>query len=259
MNLIAVACVYLGFAVALAGLVALIHPPHALGLETRAQGAAVLLAGLLLVAAGWLLPAREIRVSPARTRLDEVVPAYQFNEVHRIRVAAPPADVYRAIREVTAGEIRFFAALTAIRRFGRPGPESILNAPERLPILEVATRTTFVTLAEEVGRELVVGTLVIRPHRPDEPPVTRATFGSLSRPGYAKAAMNFLLEPDGRGGTLLSTETRVFATDAATRRRFATYWRLIYPGSALIRREWLRAVRRRAERASPAPPRPAAG
>ncbi|HYW41393.1 MAG TPA: hypothetical protein VE959_00970 [Bryobacteraceae bacterium] len=28
---------------------------------------------------------------------------------------------------------------------------------------------------------------------------------------------------------------------------FAAYWRMIYPGSALIRRMWLRAIKRRAE------------
>ena len=44
----------------------------------------------------------------------------------------------------------------------------------------------------------------------------------------------------------LSTATRVFANSAAARRRFARYWRIIYPGSALIRRMWLRAVERRA-------------
>jgi len=68
--------------------------------------------------------------------------------------------------------------------------------------------------------------------------------------------MNFLVEPDGRGGSLLSTETRVFATDAVARRRFAVYWRVIYPGSALIRRMWLRAIRLRAEAIVPLSPRP---
>jgi hypothetical protein len=58
--------------------------------------------------------------------------------------------------------------------------------------------------------------------------------------------MNFLVLPDGKGGSLVSTETRIHASDAAARRRFAAYWRVIYPGSALIRRMWLRAIRRRA-------------
>jgi hypothetical protein len=77
---------------------------------------------------------------------------------------------------------------------------------------------------------------------------TPDAFAVLDAPGFAKAAMNFLVEPDGRGGSLLSTETRVHATDPASRRRFAAYWRVIYPGSAIIRRSWLQAVRRRAER-----------
>lgn len=67
-------------------------------------------------------------------------------------------------------------------------------------------------------------------------------------PGYAVAGMNFLVTPDGPNGSVVSTETRVFANGSATRRQFATYWRVIYPGSALIRRMWLRAVRDRALR-----------
>jgi hypothetical protein len=58
--------------------------------------------------------------------------------------------------------------------------------------------------------------------------------------------MNFKLDADEAGGTRLSTETRVFASSPAARRRFALYWRVIYPGSALIRRMWLRAIERRA-------------
>jgi hypothetical protein len=69
----------------------------------------------------------------------------------------------------------------------------------------------------------------------------------LTRPGFAKATMNFLIEPDGSGGCILKTETRIFATDASSRRRFAAYWRVIYSGSALIRRMWLRAIKLRAE------------
>jgi hypothetical protein len=38
----------------------------------------------------------------------------------------------------------------------------------------------------------------------------------------------------------------VFANSSGARRRFAVYWRLIYPGSAIIRRMWLGAIERRA-------------
>ena len=47
--------------------------------------------------------------------------------------------------------------------------------------------------------------------------------------------MNFKAAP-AQDGALLTTETRMLATDEASRRRFARYWRLIRPASGLIRR-----------------------
>ena len=50
------------------------------------------------------------------------------------------------------------------------------------------------------------------------------------------------------GGTLLTTETRIRGTDDSATRTFRRYWRVVMPGSAAIRRAWLRAIRKRAER-----------
>lgn len=246
--MIGAATAYLGLVIAFIGLAATIYPIRKLRLTSRLRGALLLLTGVLVVAIAFALPAPDVHVAEKRARLDEFAPVYQLNEVHSIRIAAAPERVYQAMREVTANEIAFFQLLTWLRRFGRPGPESILNAPDRMPLLDVATRTGFLLLADDVPQEVVLGTLVLRPprwQRPDE--ATPAVFKSLSQPGFAKATMNFRIEPDG-AGSLLSTETRVFATDATSRRRFARYWRLIYPGSAIIRRSWLKAIRRRAER-----------
>jgi hypothetical protein len=83
------------------------------------------------------------------------------------------------------------------------------------------------------------------------PHVGTAGPRAFDTPGYAKATLAFQTEPSAPAGSLVTTETRVFAADAATQRRFGTYWRIIYPGSALIRRMWLRAIRRRAQEADP--------
>jgi hypothetical protein len=246
---IGAAAAYLGLAIAFIGLLATIHPIRKLRLTSRLRGALLLLTGVIVVAIALSLPARDVHVAESRTRLDEFAPDYQFNEVHAIRIAAAPEQVYQAMRAVTAGEISLFQLLTWLRRFGRPGPESILNAPDRMPLLDVATRTGFLLLADDMPREVVLGTVVLAPpmwRRRDA--ATPAAFKSLIQPGFAKAAMNFRIEPDGAGASILSTETRVFATDATSRRRFARYWRIIYPGSAIIRRSWLKAIRRRAER-----------
>lgn len=61
--------------------------------------------------------------------------------------------------------------------------------------------------------------------------------------------MNFLIEEAGPDRCVVTTETRVFATDPSSRRKFGEYWSVIYPGSALIRRMWLKAIKKRAEAA----------
>jgi hypothetical protein len=180
------------------------------------------------------------------SRLEEFAPLYQFNEVHRVRIRAPRDTIYRSIKEVTAAEVTLFRALTWIRRLGRAGRESILNPPSHEPLLEVATRTGFLLLADDPERELVVGTVVIAPGGVKRP-ATPEQFKELAVPGVAKAVMNFRIEDAGGDTCLVSTETRVHATDTSAQRRFSRYWTLIRPGSGFIRRMWLRAIRRRAE------------
>lgn len=74
--------------------------------------------------------------------------------------------------------------------------------------------------------------------------------GCAGSEGVARAAWNFAVVPDPGGGSVLSTETRVRADDPAARRRFRLYWLAIRPGSGLIRRLMLRAIRAEAEQAS---------
>lgn len=213
---------------------------------TRKRGLVVAVMGLLLAVIGLVLPAPESRIETTAMRLDEFVPAWQFREVHTRRVAAPPARVFEALTRVTADEISLFNALTWIRRGGRAAPVSILNAGGGgAPLIDVATRSGFVRLADDAPRELVIGTVVVAPPG-SRGTLTPAVFKQPLPPGFALAAMNFLVTPDGLGGSVVSTETRVFANSPAARRRFAAYWRVIYPGSAIIRRMWLRAVERRA-------------
>ena len=243
--MIAIWCVHAGSVLTLVGLLSLVHPFKLVRITTRRRAARIAALGLSIACIGFALPAREHRVAVTETQLDEFVPVYQFDEVHAVRIDAPRDRVFAAVKAVAADEILLFRTLTWIRRFGRPGPESILNAPERLPILDVATRTGFVLLAEIPAREIVVGTVVMRP-RGAKFDRTPAGFKGLNAPGFAKAGMTFLLQSEG-AGTRLVTATRVFATDVNAKRTFARYWRVIYPGSALIRRMWLRAVQRRAE------------
>ncbi len=239
------AVVYLGVIVAFVGVIMVIKPARRLGLRSRRQASIVLVAGILIAAGGLLLPAYESRIARKTSWLDEFMPAWQFDELHTLRIAAPPERVYAAVKSVRADEIALFNTLTWIRRFGRPLPESILNAGSRKSLLDVATQGGFIWLADDTPRELVIGTLIAAP-RGSRPSLNPATFLNPLPAGYTIAAMNFAVRADGAGGSLVSTETRVYASRAPARRTFAAYWRVIYPGSAIIRRMWLRAIQRRA-------------
>jgi hypothetical protein len=216
-----------------------------LGAPTRWQAFAIGAIGLLVAAAGFALRPVESRADGLESHLDELFPVWQFGEHHRIEVDAPTALAFAAIKSVRADEIALFGVLTWLRRGGRPTQQSILNPGGEAPLIEVALRSGFVKLAEEPGRELLVATVVRAPsgQRCD---LTAASAKDGFAEGYTVAAMNFLVKPNGEGKSVVTTETRVVANGRQAQRQFARYWRLIYPGSALIRRMWLRAVRRRA-------------
>jgi hypothetical protein len=232
------ALVYTGAVLALAGAIAALRP------RRRRSALAVAASGVAMTAIGFLLPAPESRIRSAVSHLDRFMPAWQFNEVHAIDIDAPPERVFAAIRAVRADEIFLFRTLTWIRRGGRDLPDSILDAGERESLIDVALKGGFVTLANDAPRELVIGTILSAP-RGAKREATPQLFEESPK-GFTLAAMNFAVAPDGRGGSRVTTETRVFASSERGRRYFARYWRVIYPGSALIRRMWLRAVAARA-------------
>jgi hypothetical protein len=242
---------YTAAIMALIGLVGIIRPLRRVHRGRRTHAAVMMLIGLAaMYAISRSMP--RAQTSTATNAIDAYTPAFHFRELHETTIAAPPDRVYLAVRQVSADEIALFQTFTWLRRFGRSGPESILNAPGQQPILDVATRTTFRLLEDLPPREVVIGAVVVAP------PGTRGgrgkfdanDFKQLMLPGFAKATLNFRIEALANGASKLITETRVFATDAVALQRFTPYWRIIFPGSAILRLTWLRAIKSRAERAS---------
>ncbi len=184
--------------------------------------------------------------------LDDFLPQFDFNEVHVINVHAPRERIFRALMDLTPAEIALVRTLFAIRSL----PARLLSkggnefaATE--PFLQQMLRNGFILLAEAPNQELVLGTVGQFWKLTGNVPIRlaeAAEFLTFSHPDYAKAAMNFSLEEvPGASSINVRTETRIFVPDAATRKKFGRYWKIIYPGSALIRRMWLRAIKRRAE------------
>ena len=186
-----------------------------------------------------------------RMLLDTFLPRYDFAERHSRVIAAPARAVWEAIEAVTLAEMPVVGAFFALRSLparlaGRPG----LPQVQHQPVLAQLPESGFVRLAEDPGRELVLGVIAQMWKRGGETAKIRdgAQFLAFERADFVKAAMNFRLS-DSIVGTRLETETRVLATDVGARRGFGRYWLLIRPASGLIRRIWLRAIARRATRA----------
>ena len=241
--------VYAGLLILLAGIILIVKPLPVLRLRPRTPGSLVLGAGLLLALCGALFPAPLIRTGGMGTHLDYFVPVYQFYEFHTLLVRASPERIFQAAKAVTPDEILFFRTLTWLRspRFSQGDRHTVLDAPPGTPILETAIGSDFLLLAEEPGRELVLGTVLGDNPLETGGNLTPEDFMLLVRPGYSKVAINFHVQETAAGLCRVTTETRIFCTDSSARTRFGVYWRLIYPGSAIIRRMWLRAVKRRAE------------
>jgi hypothetical protein len=180
-------------------------------------------------------------------RIDDFLPRFDVHEIHRMRFAAPPAEVWRALWEADLASSWWIRGLMALRAlpallFDRE-KRRIARGPWNLRALAGAG---FGFLAEEPEREVVLG-VEGRFWRPagNLERFDRARFDRPLEAGLARAVWNFVLEPDGSGATLLTTETRVLCGDPASRRRFRAYWFFVRPGSGLIRRLMLAAVRRR--------------
>lgn len=183
----------------------------------------------------------------AMPTLDDLLPAPDFRERHHRDIAASPAAVWDALQELRLGDAALSRTLMGVRLLpaklaGRPMPAMVTGRfLEDGPVPVLAT---------DVGRAVIAGG-AMQPWKlsgGDEPPILDAEdLRAFAEPGWVKTGVDFMLEPHA-GGTRLSTETRVTATDPRTRAVFARYWLLIRAGSGLIRRDMLRAVARTAQR-----------
>jgi hypothetical protein len=178
--------------------------------------------------------------------LDDVIPNPQYRVCHSRVVEAPPSVVWDELHGVTMSSlplawtleaVRLLPARLAGRRLRPLAGLSFLDATP-IPVLFSERPRVVVSAGLSQAWRLLGG---LKP-----PQLDAAALRAWSQPGWIKAGMEFRLEPTGVG-TLLSTETRVFAMDPRTRRAFARYWFFIRPSSGAIRREVLRVVAHRAE------------
>jgi hypothetical protein len=239
--------VYAGVVAALLGLANLAIPFRFMGIRRRAVGALGLAGGVGLALAALSWPATTTRVAQPRTRLDGVMPEYQFSEIHSVRVHARPEQVMHATRQSTFGDMTSLAALLKLRAAAIRAPAPSGGDLQDKRVLDAFSASGY--LLDASDHEIVLfGAVNIREQR--RPDVhTAQQFVDYRERGSVKMAFDFRAEESGDGWSVVSTETRVMAHGDATRSGMGRYWRLIVPGSGLLRRQWLEGIKRRAESA----------
>jgi len=188
-------------------------------------------------------------------KLDEFLPQYDFTEIHKVKIKASPQAAFAAMKELLPSELSplvFFMLNLRELPAILAGKGRRIQAEEKT-FLNQLYSGGFISL-EETEDEIVFGLIgqFWKLTGGEEPSgVTDADgFLAFNRTDFAKVAANLYVQA-ADGGILLSTETRIWAPDPQTRRKFAFYWRMISAGSGWIRVLWMRAIKRRAERPSP--------
>lgn len=241
--------VYSGLTVALFGLVSTARIPRWLGLRRRVQGLMVTTLGVALAAGGLAWPARLESRSSVPMRLNRFLPRCHFYEHHQTVVRAPLERVREALDAVELHDIAALQSLARIRSVVMGHGSGEQPEVPRIRMMEAFSGGVAGFFALDQSETERVFGLAGQPWNNAAQPLPDAqeSFAEWCAPGSIKAAFNFKAADQRDGTTLLTTETRVLACDDSARRTMGMYWRLIYPGSGLIRVGLLDAVRRRAE------------
>ncbi len=180
--------------------------------------------------------------------LNKYLQYYHFSEKHEIKISASKENIVQAIIDLHPNEISFlFSTLFFIRSI----PPKILGknyigfSPDT-PLLKQLEEKGFKIL-EINDHEIVLGVIGQFGKLKKGEIYYIDDFINFNERESVKVATNFFLV-EREDIVLLSTETRIYTTDKKSKRRFTVYWMIVYPGSALIRKIWLKAIKRRAER-----------
>jgi len=216
------------------------------GIATTAAMAAAGYAALVVLNRTRYGNAKVLAAAAKDSLLNRFIPDPEVAEHHQIDIQAPADVVMAAARDMellTSPVVRAIIRARELVLGGEPD-----TRPHPAGLLEQMQSIGWVVLAEQPGRELVMGA-VTQPWQ--AAPVFRSIpadeFRDFAEPGFVKIAWTLRADPVDQQRSTFHTETRVCTTDADARARFRNYWSFVAPGVELVRMAMLRPLRRAAE------------
>jgi hypothetical protein len=190
--------------------------------------------------------------------LDSFLPEFDFTEVSCAEVKASAETTYRAILQITMAELSPFVW---ILWFLRTLPEKLVGRKEEprdnnAPYFQQETSDFFTELVNNPPSEYIFGLVVPedigrvwkKSSELDFRPSNTEEFLAFTNPAHLKVACNFLIVDGGEPGYVkIRSEFRTGALSMTARKKFSVYWRIISPFSHYIQKQWVKAIKRRAE------------
>jgi hypothetical protein len=172
--------------------------------------------------------------------IDNYLPNYLLREVDHIAVATSPSETFRSFCKFDMASVAWIRHLFQIRTLLDPGQRL-----QELTLRDSYLRGGFILLNEVEDQELVVGAIGkiwypsiqfehVKPHE----------FATFNKPGFGKVIWSLKCEPRTGGGTLITFELRIAATDASSSAKMRGYFSLIGPFSRAIRRASFKRISR---------------
>jgi hypothetical protein len=237
---------WIGVILVLAGIISFIKPLAFLFIFDRTIATSVICAGLLISVTSlyWPVP---IYHSTTNQKIDTLLHDYSFNEYHEVLINASVEEVKHALHTTSVADIPAALFLMRIRGIANDKDQRD-KAPKNKPCTDTLSTPEFRFIVADPNEFITV--MIIKASAKIPPPEikTAEQFRAFNEPGYVKVAINFRLISLDDKQTLLTTETRNLPITQKDCFIFGRYWRIIYPGSAIIRRVWLDVLAQKAEK-----------
>jgi hypothetical protein len=241
-----------GVILVIAGIISLIYPLRFLFIYNSAIAVIVLLFGAMVSSVSLLWPVK-IKRSSSNLKLDGILQEYAFAEFHEVSVSAAPEITKKYFKITGINDIPAARLLMKIRGIAKDyeevGPERETDVTPS-GIVSTPDFDFFMVAPDEWIMVMILKSSMMAPgNKTSDPPEISSLeqFMAFDLTGYVKVAANFRFTEKPGGMTTLTTETRVAGNTFCDSRIFGYYWRIIYPGSAIIRRVWLNTIKKRSE------------
>jgi hypothetical protein len=244
---------WIGIILLVVGIISLIHPLAFLFILNRIVAALVVLGGVLISSLSLLYPVKTRHSSTDRQKIDSLLPNFTFNEFHEVRINASPEKIKQVLQVTGVKDIPAARLLMKIRGIADEDVDLRDRASNNLVGSDTVSTPDFNFFAvapDEWITVMILKSVIItnNANQPAPPEIsTLEQFLSFNEYGYVKVAVNFRFISTKNKETILTTETRINGITRRDNRVFGYYWRIIYPGSAIIRRVWLDTIKKKAQ------------